>query len=357
MPSNSKPTLYATPDTRSRNRQALRLIGYNALTAAVLLILIELGLRLVGFQFALEPPRVEFAGPNPFVPENQLIADPELLWVQPEYPARIAAAQAQQPSIVFMGDSCTYYGKYDEKLQSIISARYPGSDFTYMNLSVPGWSSYSGLQQLQRDVLPIQPRAITIYYGWNDHWNYFNLQDKDAARFLNPANPSRLTASLSRFRTTQLVNKAFLAIKERFADPSQERVSLGDFRANLRQMVRIARDNDIIPILLTAPTSHQHGQEPPYLKTRHFLTNLEELVPLHQQYVQAVREVAAAENALLIDLYQEFNQLPRQDLDQLLQGDGIHLRPAGSQMIAEIIDRQLTQAGLYPQIIGVGERK
>ncbi len=335
----------------------MQLLGYNALTTSVLLILIELGLRLFGFQFALEPPRVEFGWPNPFSLENDFLADPDLLWVPPQYSAQVAAAHTQQTSIVFMGDSCTYYGNYDEKLQSIIAARNPDSNFTYSNLAVPGWSTYSGLQQLQQDVLPIQPRAITIYYGWNDHWNYFGLQDKDAARFLNPGSLSRLSAFLSRFRTAQLVNKAFLAIKEHFADPSQERVSLADFHANLRQMVRIARDNDIIPILLTAPTSHQLGQEPPYLTTKHFLANLEDLVPLHQQYVQAVRAVAAAENAPLIDLYQEFNQLPRQDLDQLLQGDGIHLRPAGSQFIAESIDRQLTQAGLYPQIIGVGEKK
>ena len=352
MPADaSKPPLYPTPAPGSRTRRSLRLIGYNALTAAVLLILIEIGLRLVGFQFALEPPRVEFGWPDPAALENAFLTDPELLWVHPDYPARVAAAQAQQPAIVFMGDSCTFYGKYDEKLQSIIAARNPGSDFTYSNLAVNGWSTYSGLQQLQRDVLPIRPRAITIYYGWNDHWNYFGLQDKDAARFLNPP-PPRLSVSLSHLRTAQLVNKALLAFKQRSAAPDQVRVSPDDFRANLRQMVRIARANDIIPILLTAPTSHQLGQEPAYLAER-WLTNLEDLVPLHQQYVQAVREVATAENVLLVDLYQEFNQLPRPDLELLFTEDGIHLTKKGSQKAAEIIDQSIDQAGLYPQIIGV----
>ena len=352
MPSDSNPALNTNPDSPSRTRQALRLIGYNALTLALLLILIELGLRLFGFQFTLEPPKVEFGWPDPAELENKLLADPDLLWVYPEYPSKIDAAQNQQPSIVFMGDSCTYFGKYDDKLQSIIAERHPDSDFTYVNLGVPGWSSYSGLQQLQRDVLSIQPQAITIYYGWNDHWNYFGLQDKDAARFLNPESNSPLSTSLSRLRIAQLTNKAFLALQQRSAVPDQARVSLDDFRANLRQMVRIARANDIIPILLTAPTSHQLGQEPAYLADR-WLTNIEDLVPLHQQYVQAVRAVAAAENAPLIDLYQEFNQLPQPDLVRLFQEDGIHLQAAGDQMIAEIIDRQLAQAGLYPQIIGV----
>ena len=347
-PDVSKPPLHPTPAPRSRTRQTLRLIGYNALTVAVLLILIELGLRLFGFQFALDPPHIEFGWPYPAVLESYLLSDPDLLWVTPEYPAQVAAAQGLQPSIAFMGDSGAYVGRYGERMRSIITARHPGSNFTYINLAVPGWSTYSGLQQLQRDVLPIRPRAIVIQYGWNDHWNYFGLQDKDAARFLAP--PPQV--ALSQMRTAQLVNKAFLARQQRSAAPDQARVSPDDFRSNLRQMIRIARDNDIIPILLTAPTSHQIGQEPPYLADR-WLTNLEDLVPLHQQYVQVVQEVAAAENALLVDLYQEFHQLPRPDLERLFKTDGIHLTPAGYQMIAELIDRQLAQAGLYPQIISI----
>ena len=347
MPSNSNPTMHPTLYPRSRTRQALRLIGYNALTAAVLLILVELGLRLVGFQFVLEPPRIEFGWPSPADLEHYFISDPDLLWVTPEYPAQVTTAQGQQPAIAFMGDSVTYTGRYGARIQSIIAARHPGNNFTYINLAVAGWSTYSGLQQLQRDVLPIRPRAIVIQYGWNDHWNYFGLQDKDAARFLAPPQ-----VALSQMRTAQLVNKALLARQQRSAAPDQARVPPDDFRSNLRQMIHIARDNDIIPILLTAPTSHQIGQEPPYLADR-WLTNLEDLVPLHQQYVQVVREVAAAENAPLIDLYQEFNQLPRPDLDRLFKSDGIHPTSAGYQMIAELIDRQLTQAGLYPQIIGI----
>ena len=346
MPSNSNPPLHPTPAPGSRTRQALRLIGFNALTVAVLLILIELGLRLFGFQFALDPPHIEFGWPYPAALESYLLSDPDLLWVTPEYPEQVAAAQDLQPSIAFMGDSVTYIGQYGERIRSIITARYPSSNFTYINLAVPGWSTYSGLQQLQRDILPIRPRSIAIQYGWNDHWNYFGLQDKDAARFLAPQ------VALSQMRTAQLVNKAFLARQQGSAVPRQARVPLNDFRANLRKMIRIARDNDIIPILLTAPTSHQIGQEPPYLADR-WLTNLEDLVPLHQQYVQAVQEVAAAENVLLVDLYQEFNQLPRQDLERLFKSDGIHLTPAGYQMIAELIDRRLTRGGLYPQIIGV----
>ena len=319
----------------------MRLVGWNLLTAAVLLIPIELGLRLFDFEFALAPPRVEFGHP---VERLGSIFAPDVLWVPPDYSARVAAARGQRPSMVFMGDSTTEWGRYDEYLQSIVEARDPGSGFTFVNLGVVGWSSWSGLQQLQRDVRPIRPRAVTIYYGWNDHWKNFGLQDKDAARFLEE--PSAL-------RTVQLADKALFGFRQLFADPGPYRVSLADFRDNLRQMVRIARDDGIIPILLTAPTSHRRGREPRVLKPR-WLTSLDDLVPLHRRYVQAVREVAAEEDAPLVDLHEEFNRLPRRDLERLFRRDGIHLTAEGDRKIAELIDRRLVQADLYPRILGRG---
>ena len=329
MPDDREPGLVANSDSsppppRTPVRRCVRLVGYNALSAAILLVLVELGLRLSGFAFALPPPRLEVGSSLPVVLPESFVPDPDLLWVRHGYRANLiaGAASRSRPSIVFMGDSTTR-NQYERRLQPIIEERHPGSDFTYVTLGVPGWSSYSGLKQLQRDVLSVRPRAITINYGWNDHWNYYGLQDKDAARFLYPEGSSRLSAYFYRFRTIQLVNKAILALKQRSIGHGRPRVSLDDFRANLRQMVRIARANDVIPILFTAPTSHQLGREPAYL-AKGWLTNLEDLAPLHQQYVQVVREVAAAENAPLVDLHHEFNQLPRERLGELFHEDGIH---------------------------------
>ena len=324
-------------------RRAMRLIGCNLLTAAVLLIAIELGLRLVDYEFGLAPPRVEFGWPNPDQMKS-FVVDPEVLWVTREYPSRVAAARGMHPSMVFMGDSCKQIGRYDEELRSIITARDPDSFFTFVNVGVIGWSSWSGLQQLQRDVLPMRPKAVTIYYGWNDHWENFGLQDKHAGRFIDE--PSGL-------RTAQLADRAVFASMQLFADPGPYRVSLADFRANLRRMVRIARENDIVPILLTAPTSHRRGREPRRLALR-WLTDLEDLVPLHRRYVQAVRDVAAEEDAPLVDLHEEFNRLPRRDLERFFHGDGIHLRPEGYRKMAELIDRRLVQVNLYQQILGEG---
>jgi len=68
----------------------------------------------------------------------------------------------------------------------------------------------------------------------------------------------------------------------------------------------------ITPILLTAPSSHKKGEEPAYLTDR-WLNDLNKLVPLHQKYVQAIRDIASRERVLLIDLYAEFGRLLREN--------------------------------------------
>ena len=336
-----------TPDP-SRVRQVVRLFGYNAVILAILLVLVELGLHVFGPESILRPPQVEFGWPEPIKFERSIRADPDLLWVPRRYSRRVAAARGTRPSIAFMGDSCTN-GGYESQLQSIIEERHPEADFTWVTLGVDGWSSYSGLQQLQRDVLPIRPRAVTVYYGWNDHWDHFGLQDKDAGSFFCRDDCRR--SMLLSPRLVTWINFGLLQFRGRFAnDSGKARVSPDDFRDNLRQMVRIAHANDIVPVLLTAPTSHTPGEEPAYLATR-WLSSLATLVPLHRRYVQIVREVAAGENALLVDLFGEFDQLPRQDLESMFSADGIHPSGHGYRKIAELIDRRFDETGLYPRIM------
>lgn len=356
MAAGSLPDQGASRDgARSRGSapRVLRIVGYNAVTAAILLALVEVGFRVFGPELSWPAPRVEFGFPDPITLERYWRTDPDLLWVPRDYEARVAAARGQRPSIVFMGDSCTK-GWYERRLAEIVVDRFPGSSFDWVTLGVDGWSSFSGLQQLQRDVLPIQPRAIAIYYGWNDHWRNFGLEDKDAVRFLHSGRFAQ-SAFLSRFQTVQLVDKTFFLAKMRFSGTPRRggggpRVSLDDFRDNLRNMVRIAYANEIIPILLTAPTSHRPGHEPAGLAKR-FVTDLRELVPLHRRYVQAVLEVAAAEHVPLVDLHGEFDQLPQHELERLFTHDGIHLTPAGNRKIAELIDSRLDQSGLYRDIL------
>ena len=335
-----------------RIRRVLRLVGWNLLGVVLVLILGESTLWLIDIDPAMVPTKIQWGGPDPGFIHSAYRVDRQLFWVSRKYPTEVAYWKGRRPTIVFMGDSCTEFGGYHEFLKSMIRKHNPGVAFTSAVVGFVGWSSYQGLRQLERDVVPMKPRAVTIYYGWNDHWTHYGLEDKMIGEIYRK-HPPRLLEWSSALRMAALTNNLIFAFK--FPTPKQPtrgpvRVSLSDFSANLRQMVQIARDNGIIPILITAPSSHRRGKEPRYL-TQRFLNDLDDLIPLHQEYVQAVRDVASEEQAPLVDLYSEFNRLPQEDLERFFQGDGIHLRRKGDRKIAEMIYAYLVDTGLYSSIM------
>ncbi len=310
-------------------------------------------LRLISFEFALYPTKVQFGWPDPVTLRNLYHFDSELLWVPKDYSTRIANWKGKRPTVVFMGDSNTEFGRYDEFLKSIIYEQNPNSAFTFVNVGVAGWSSYQGLQQLKRDVLPMLPRFVTIYYGWNDHWTSFGIEDKEMGKYNLEYSTLQLEV-FSDVRVIQLFNKAIFVLERSATEQDEqkpERVSLADFSSNLLKMIRIARDNGIIPLLLTAPSSHKKGQEPDYLAER-WLNDLNELVPIHKKYVQTVRDISSKEDVPLIDLFAEFERLTQEELEKFFQKDGIHLTDKGNKKIAEFIYKYLVRNDLYNRLTG-----
>jgi len=338
---------------KTKLKQQLFLIFVIIFSTLFAVIFGEITLRLIGFEFALYPTKVQFGWPDPVTLRNLYHFDSELLWVPKNYSSRVADWKGKRPTVVFMGDSNTEFGRYDEFLKSIIYKQNPNSAFTFVNVGVAGWSSYQGLQQLKRDVLPMMPRLVTIYYGWNDHWTSFGIEDKDMGKY-NLEHSALLLEVFSDVRIVQLLNKAVFLLTRNATEQDEqkpERVSLADFSSNLLQMVQIARNNDIIPVLLTAPSSHKKGEEPGYLAER-WLNDLHQLVPIHKKYVQVVRDISSKEDVPLIDLYAEFNQLPQEELIKFFQKDGIHLTEKGNKKIAEFIYKDLVKNDLYNRLVG-----
>jgi len=338
---------------RTKLKQRFFLILVVTFSTLFAIILGEITLRLIGFEFALYPTKVQFGWPDPVTIQNLYHVDSELLWVPRNYSTRVADWKGKRPTVVFMGDSNTEFGRYDNFLKSIIDKQNSDTAFTFVNIGVAGWSSYQGLQQLKRDVLPMMPRFVTIYYGWNDHWTSFGIEDKDIGKF-NLEHSALLLEVFSNVRVAQLLNKAVFLLTRPATEQDQqkpERVSLSDFKSNLLLMVQIARTNGIIPVLLTAPSSHKTGEEPEYLAER-WLNDLNELVPIHKKYVQAVRDICSEEDVPLIDLYADFDQRPQEDLIKFFQKDGIHLTSEGNRKIAELIYEYFVKSDLYNQLVG-----
>ncbi len=311
----------------------LRALAVNLALAAfsivLLLAVFELALRLTGFSYVLYPRDIEFGKPDPQLMAIGFTEDDDLFWVTPGYSEKLDRLRSERPRVLFMGDSCTHLGHYDDELAALVASR-DGRTLSYGNLGVAGWSSFQGRRQLERDVVPLQPAVATFYYGWNDHWIGFGIEDKNVALVKRV-----FSGPWRHWRVAQLATKAAVAIGAReTAYPN--RVSLADFSGNLRAMVRRARDAGIRPLLITAATSHREGAEPEELAAR-WLRELSELVPLHQSYVAAVRDVAREEKAPLCDAAARFAALPRAEIDASFMADGIHLTAAGDLRLAAML--------------------
>ena len=308
----------------------------------------ELALRATGFSFRLYPEKLEFGFPDPKSLGRYFVLHDRYLWAQSDYDERIRKAREANPDVVLMGCSCTEWGKIDEGLLAVHAEEAPDErELVVANLGCSGWSSYQGRLQLENDVLDIAPRAITIFYGWNDHWIGFGIEDKHAASY-----SSSFMFHLQKLRLAQLATRFVVGLeaadeRKLGAGARPERVSLEDFRDNLETMVDMATAKGIVPILVTAPTTAEEGSEPEYLAARH-LNDVTDLVPLHRSYVEVVREVAAERGVPLCDLYAEFEAMSKEEASTYIKEDAIHFTPEGGARVAASMYEILAAEGLVP---------
>ena len=295
------------------------------ISCAITMGLVEVGLRIAGFEFALVP-EVQFGWPDPLA--LQLYdPDPDLFWVPKQYRAVLEAARWSHPAVVFMGDSCTEFGRYPEITLKRLSEVRPDVA-SGVSLAVAGWSSEQGLTQLRRDILPLHPAIITLYFGWNDHWVALGPPDAEISR-------TSFALDLSAHsRLVQLGYKAWMV----FARASSERpnrVELPRYRRNIETMIQTGRRAGARMVVITAASNHAVGREPEYLKQRH-LRRLSDLVSLHEAYVEATRAVARSAGATLCDAASAFRSLPP-PAEQYFRKDGIHLTLAGDRALASML--------------------
>jgi lysophospholipase L1-like esterase len=297
----------------------------------------ELALRIGGFRFQTFP-TVQFGWPEPWAIDNVYTPDQDVFWVTRDYGEVLGSARRAHPAVMFMGDSTTQFGAYPRLTMERLAAC--GSRFTSgVKVGVGGWSTEQGLAQLRRDVLPLHPRVVTILYGWNDHWLAYGRPDAEAR-------PGRLWFWLSQHsRLAQLVLKVRFAIASR-ASKSQMRVELPRYRENLATMVHLVHDAGSQVVLITAPSDHVPGQEPQYLALRH-VKRLSDVVPLHRAYVEATRQVAAAEGAVVCDAAAAFDALGPARRQHFVQ-DGIHLSEAGDRVLANLLADCIERAATEP---------
>ena len=344
-------------DALTRTRQ----LAWGLFTSLLVLGLVEAGLRAARFRYDSIPRYMRFGYPRAKLLAEVFQPDPILFWrlIPGELylPDRIAVNrrgyrgpefETRKPAgairVLALGDSCTFLGHpaYPELLEAKLRAALPGKSVEVLNLAVPGYSSWQGRRQIETEGLRLQPDLVLVYFGWNDTWTFQGVPDK----LQRPAGGSvaAIRGLLNHLRLYQFENwavtKTRLAL---FASPGFSRasgsevcrVSLADYRDNLRAMIQMVRSRGGEAVLITAPTGARTGPElAPYLVTEGMVSDPEWALARHSEYNEAAREVAAAEQAPLVDAAREFDR--RRD-PGLFWRDNIHLSDSGSALLADLI--------------------
>ena len=249
---------------------------------------------------------------------------------------------ASQLRIACFGNSCTFGWRLSEtetypgQLEQILNENIASGDATVFNCGVPGYSSFQGWKFMQELVPNLRPQYVTICYGWNDHWAAgFDIEDKKQRSSPQWVLDIQNAASASYlYRATKYL---LLSRSEKSREYSYNRqsptyrVSLDDYRANLRSMINYCLTRNIRPIILTAPIPDiEPGVDTP-------------MEVYHMLYCQIGVFVAEEMGVPVVDAASMFVEHPEFWDDP--KKDFIHYNAKGARFIAEqvatIINQQL----------------
>jgi lysophospholipase L1-like esterase len=343
-----------------------RKLFYSGIVTFVFLAIVELALRATPLSFYQE---------NPFFPLNRDInftdvysKDRDLFWTLKssistnselfsdiqyrtnsqgfrgaEFPAK-----STKTRVVALGNSCTFgWGVNEDSIYTAELQRLL-PQIEALACGTPGYSSYQGKVILPRIAPDLKPDILLIMFGWNDHWPAGqDIADKEQ-RF-----PPQAALSIQNALSSLSIYKALRQISLRLTSSETQpmaieqlsgkrRVSLSDFRSNLREIISYSRKHDILPVLLSPPIASMEN----YFSAK----SVSAFHDLHRAYQNAISEVGRTESVTVIDLQLPFDQ--RSDLFSDAANDLAHFNAAGHQVaaktIAPVIDSLLNATSSEP---------
>ncbi|MEK9145825.1 MAG: SGNH/GDSL hydrolase family protein, partial [Elusimicrobiota bacterium] len=240
--------------------------------------------------------------------------------------------------LIALGDSCTVAG--EDPYPALLGRSLSG--WEVWNAGVGSWSSFQGLQLLRTRLSSYRPDAVTVYFGWNDHWLAWAAPDKELSSLLD--RQWRLLKLVERSRLLQALLKAANVLraggKPGPPDFAPYRVSEEDYEANLRGIVGAVRAAGGRPLLLTAPSALTPGH-PTTISLCRTTRNFDDparIAAVHAAYNERVRRASLQTGAVLVDLERHFAARPA---SEGFFTDGIHLTAKGHAAAAELIKRAL----------------
>lgn len=249
--------------------------------------------------------------------------------------------------VLCLGDSCTFGAgrPYPDMLQQILDERAPGT-FQVLNGGVIGYTSLHGLEWLERDLAPLAPDVVTLYFGWNDMW-----REKDSAvgqwfkSRVAGEPPPRLRSYL-----WEALSRGLVFVRNAFGVSSLQ-VPPGQYRAVLERFAVLGRVRGFVPVYVTAPAGFDGDRTPQWLIDGGFVARGDSAPALHARYNQLAVEVSRAQNLPLVDVAGDFDHSGGRALFGDPDHDPIHPNQEGYRRIADDLATEILKldAGSKPQ--------
>ncbi len=277
---------------------------------------------------------------------NYYLEDPELFWrlnpgkgrgeiTEEGFRAKRLYGEKKESTyrILALGDSCTYGvgadgmgASYPSRLEKILNRDSKGNNIEVINAGVPGYASLQGLRYMKRILPRYKPDLVIVQFLHNDGVTWLNRPDSSV---VIPGELARRTQSVLRqWRLYELIRRGGLNLKRymsRRASSSGDmpyRVPPDEYKANLIEMVRLAKGEGVIVLLIVPPSL------PPY-----------RFRPDFTDYQAATIAAARETGAPVLDLTEVFDSI--EDVKSLFwkpdEGDLAHLNAEGYALLAKIV--------------------
>lgn len=212
---------------------------------------------------------------------------------------------------------------YPKQFQQRLWDEFPQKKIQVMNMGVAGYTSYQGLIFHKNVGSCFNPDCIILAFGYHDG-NIAYSQDRD----VSSDNPMliRTRRILYRSQLYLLIRKKILERKaykiEDNGEPIYRRVSLEDYRNNLKEFVELGKKNGHKTVFMILPQQYQPNVR-------------------HPKYADAMREAAKENNVPLIDCAKTVKDIPLKDQSAWFMEDKCHMTVEGNGKIAEIMCENL----------------
>lgn len=330
------------------------------LVVFALFLAFEFILFVIGFEAPLPPILIQGAEYEAKADEP-IMADRELIWrFKPSgvmhgqpinnigFPDREVdpVRRGGTTRVICMGDSCTADAvpPYPTMLHELLVASPPtDSRWEAFHTAVHGYSVVQGLTLFRKTTRDLRPDVVTIYFGWNAHWD---SDHSDRVRMASLRN-NPVTQVLSGLRNKRFFQLTTAALRPMLRSPplrspqksggGNVRVPPDDYEATLTELVEEIRGAGALPIILTAPRAPQMHS---LLVERGHGPAMDVVLERHGRYVDITRRVARQCEVPLVDLAATFQS---DSSPEDFYEDGIHLSHSGRRRVARAIYEKLKE--------------